>query len=161
MSLFLYPVSIQIPNSVAVQTQSSTAVMHRTMTKTDVNYWLDGLLLALFCLLCWASVVVRFVFPPGPEAAGWRLWGWDYEQWASFQFTLLCILASAIVLHVMLHWSWVCGVTTIKFKKRQAGSGTTRDDASRTLWGVGLLIVIFNVLGLAIAVAALTVEAPL
>ena len=161
MSLFLHPVSIQFPNSVVAQTQSSTAVMHRIMTKTDVNYWLDGLLLALFCLLCWASVIVRFVFPPGPEAAGWHLWGWDYEQWAGLQFTLLCILASAIVLHVMLHWSWVCGVTANKFKKRQGSAGATRDDASRTLWGVGLLIVIFNVLGLAIAAAALTVEAPL
>lgn len=128
------------------------------MTKTDVNYWLDGLLLLLFCLLCWVSVVVRFVFPPGPEALGWRLWGWDYDQWASLQFVLLCILASAIVLHVMLHWSWVCGVTANKFGKRAAA---TRDNASRTIWGVGLLIVIFNALGLAVAVAALTIESPL
>jgi hypothetical protein len=130
------------------------------MTKTDVNYWLDGFLLAVFCLLCWVSVVVRFVFPAGPDAYGWRLWSWSYEQWANFQFTLLSILASAIVLHIMLHWSWICGVTASKFNKRQAGAAKNRDEASRTLWGVGLLIGILNLLGLAIALTALTIEAP-
>jgi hypothetical protein len=130
------------------------------MTKTDVNYLLDGFLLGVFCFHCWVSVVVRFVFPSGPDSYGWRLWSWSYDQWLNLQFTLLCILASAIVLHLMLHWSWICGVTSMKFKKRQAGPASSRDEASRTLWGVGLLIGILNLLGLAIAVAALTIEAP-
>jgi hypothetical protein len=34
------------------------------------------------------------------------------------------------------------------------------DDPSRTLWGVGMLIVVFNLVGLIVAVAALTIEAP-
>lgn len=136
--------------------------MSRSWTKTDVNFWLDGLLLALFCALCWTSVVIRFVFPPGPKSDGWSLWSWNYEQWAALQFTLLCILASAIVLHLMLHWSWVCGVAASKFKNRRDGqSAPARGDATRTLWGVALLIVIFNLLGLAVAAAVLSVEAPL
>lgn len=131
------------------------------MSKTEINFWLDALLLLLFSVLCWASVVVRFVFPPGPNAAGWTLWGWDYDQWAGFQFAALCAFAGAVLLHVMLHWSWVCGVLAGKLKKRRGAPAVAeRDTGSRTLWGVGLLIVVFHAIAAGVAAALLTVQGP-
>lgn len=135
--------------------------MAKSLTKTDVNFWLDACLLVVFSVLCWNSVVVRFVFPAGPEADGWTLWGWGYDAWAGFQFATVCLLAAAVVLHVMLHWSWVCGVVASKLRKKKgAAAPVAKDDASRTLWGVGLLIVVFNLIGLGVAAALLTVQAP-
>ncbi|MBX3433824.1 MAG: DUF4405 domain-containing protein [Pirellulales bacterium] len=136
--------------------------MAQKFSKTDVNFVLDALLLAAFMVLCWASVVVRYVFPPGPKAEGWTLWGGDYLVWSDIQFGSLCVLAMGVLVHVMLHWSWVCGVVASRTssKKKGAGKAANRDDGSRTLWGVGLLIVVFNIIGLGVAAAALTITGP-
>ncbi|MCA9235917.1 MAG: DUF4405 domain-containing protein [Planctomycetales bacterium] len=136
--------------------------MSKKLTKTDVNFWLDTFLLVVFAALCWSSVIVRYVFPPGPKSEGWTLWGGDYMTWSDIQFGSLCVLAAGILVHVMLHWSWVCGVVASRVRaKKGAGKAANRDDGSRTLWGVGLLIVVFNAIGLGVAAAALTIQGPL
>ncbi|MCG8584952.1 MAG: hypothetical protein MI757_09600 [Pirellulales bacterium] len=126
------------------------------ISKTIFNFWLDFLLLILYSVLLWATLIVRFVFPSGVDSAGWLLWGRDYEWWMSFQFVTVCILTLAILLHVMMHWSWVCGVIS----KRLAKSKSQPDDGIRTLWGVGLLIVILHLIGAGMAAAVLMVESP-
>jgi hypothetical protein len=128
------------------------------MSRTIVNFWLDCLLLLLFLLLVWVSVVLRFVFPAATNASGWTLWGWTYLQWSGLQFVVLCLMVLAVLLHVMLHWSWVCGVVLTRLLPRRGKK--SRDDGSWTLYGVGLLIVILNLMGLAIAAAALMIQSP-
>ena len=129
-------------------------------TKTNVNFWLDFFLLIVFMVLCWSAVIVRFVFPPALRTEGWTLWGLDYQTWSDVQFATLCVLSAGILLHVMLHWTWVCSVAANLMRKKDAPKAAQLDGGTRTLWGVGLLIVIFNILGVGIAVAALTIEGP-
>ena len=121
-----------------------------------INLLLDAALLGVFTALCFTAVVVRFVFPPGPAAAGWTLWGLDYDAWGGIQFGLLGILAAGILVHVMLHWSWVCNVVAT----RLAGRGARIDDGLQTIYGVGLLIGLLLTVGTALAVAVLTVRGP-
>ena len=128
------------------------------MSRSVFNLLLDTVLLVAFSILAWSAVVVRFVFPPGPDARGWLLWGLDYDQWATIQFGMIAILALGILLHVMLHWSWVCGILAAKLSRNKKAK---IDDGTQTLYGVGLLIVLLNLLGLAIAVAALSIRGPL
>ena len=128
------------------------------MSRPVFNLLLDSILLAAFCLLVAAAVVVRFVFPPGPDARGWLLWGLDYDQWATIQFGLISILSLGILLHVMLHWSWVCGILAAKLSRNKKAK---IDDGTQTIYGVGLLIVLVNLLGLAVAAAALSIRGPL
>lgn len=109
-------------------------------SKTIVNFWLDCLLLVTFLLLVWVSAVLWFLFPVGAAAEEWSLWGRSVEQWRGFQFVTLCVLSLGIVLHVMLHWSWVCGVVAKHLLKRPPA----RDDGSQTLIGVGVLLVILH-----------------
>jgi hypothetical protein len=131
------------------------------MTKNDINLWLDAVLLAIFTVLCWAGTVVQFVFPPGPEADGYTIWGWDYEQWSNLQFALLAALALAVLLHVMLHWSWVCAMVVTKLRKRRGAAAlAVKHDGSRTLWGVGLLILVFHAIAVGVAAAALNLQSP-
>ena len=129
------------------------------MSRTTVNFLVDVSLLLNFLVLVWVSVVLRFVFPRGTAAHGWLLWGAGYDDWCSAQFVALCVFALIVLLHVMLHWSWVCGVVSSRLS-RWAGRTIRPDEGSQTLYGVGLLIVLVNILGLAIAAAALMIQAP-
>jgi hypothetical protein len=127
------------------------------MSRTLLNFLLDSLLLIAFSVLVWSAVIVRFVFPPAQGSKGWLLWGLSYDQWISVQFAMVAILALGVLLHVMLHWSWVCGFLAARLGR---GRKAKLDDGTQTLYGVGLLIVILNVLGLAIAAAALSILPP-
>ncbi|MBD3671986.1 MAG: DUF4405 domain-containing protein [Planctomycetaceae bacterium] len=126
------------------------------MNKTLINFWLDCLLLILFCLLGWISAVLRFLFPLGPSVFEYQLWGWDYIDWSDAQFIVLCVFAAAILLHVMLHWTWVVGVVT----RRIAKSEKKTDHSLDTIYGVVLLIALLHVLGIAFAAAMFTIEGP-
>jgi len=130
------------------------------MPRTLINFWLDVALLLVFLAGLWCSFVVRFVFPAATLADGWSLWGWTYDHWADFQFVLICLFAMAVLIHVMLHWTWVCGVLTSRLLRRRGGPRRTWTDGVRTLYGVGLIVVIVNVLGVAFAAAMLTVQGP-
>lgn len=129
------------------------------MSRTALNFALDAFLLAITVTLLFVSAVLRFVFPLPTTASGWTLWGYGYNDWANLQFGLLCLIALAILLHVMLHWSWVCSVALTRLAGKSAKEAKL-DDGTRTLYGVGLLIVVLTVVGLCVAAAALMVQRP-
>ncbi len=136
--------------------------MSKKFNKTNINFWVDVFMLVVFLLLCWSAVVVRYVFPIATKSEGWALWGLDYLAWTDIQFATLCLMLATVVLHVMLHWTWICGVVESWYRKRRGSNATGKGDTgNRTLWGVGALIVLLNVLGLGIAVAALSVQGPI
>jgi len=128
------------------------------MSKTITNFLIDVVLLLLTVSLVWSSVILRFVFPPAGAADGWTLWGGSYQQWSDIQFALLATICLSILLHVMMHWSWVCGVVVARVLKRPPQARL--DDGTRTLYGVGLLIVLINVVGLLVAWASLSIQGP-
>ena len=130
------------------------------MSRTLINFWLDTLLLILFLTTVWTTFAIRFVFPPGTLAAGWTLWGATYDQWLEFQFWSLCLFSMAVLVHIMLHWTWVCGVIAGRFLRDPNGKKRQWDEGHRTLLGVGLMVVLFNILGLGFAAAMLMVQAP-
>lgn len=127
------------------------------MSRTTVNFLLDALLLVVFTSLAATSVVVRFVFPPGTQADRWILWGHGYDAWVGLQFNILALLALGILFHLMLHWSWVCGVAANRLSK-WGGRTIHIDEANQTVYGVGLLVVLFTLIGLVTAAASLQIE---
>ncbi|HVC94292.1 MAG TPA: DUF4405 domain-containing protein [Pirellulales bacterium] len=139
------------------QPQSTASAKTRSISRSDVNFWVDLLLLVVFLTLVWVSVILRFVFPPATAAVGWTLWGLAYDDWVGVQFGVLSMLALVVLLHVMLHWSWVCGVVAKSLPRRRART-IRLDEGTQTLYGVGLLISLVNVVGLAIAAAALMIR---
>jgi hypothetical protein len=137
--------------------QSTASAKSPSISRTDVNFWVDVLLLVVFLTLVWVSVILRFVFPPATTAVGWTLWGLAYDDWVGVQFSVLATLALVVLLHVMLHWSWICGVVAKSLSWRRARP-IRLDEGTQTLYGVGLLIALVNVVGLAIAAAALMIR---
>jgi hypothetical protein len=130
----------------AAAKQSSAVIRKRRgWSWSEISFALDALLLVMFVCLCIVAVIVRFVFPPGPAAKEWTLWGLDYDAWGGVQFGLLAALTVGILVHVMFHWSWVCNVLA----SRLSGNKRARvDDGMQTIYGVGLLIVLLNVIGI-------------
>lgn len=126
------------------------------MSRTILNFFLDLLLLLITVSLIWTSCVLKFVFPPATAAAGWTLWGLTYDAWANLQFSLLAVIVLAILVHIMLHWSWVCGVVQTRFLKRRGKA----EDGSQTLYGVSLLVAILLTLSALLLVAQLAVRGP-
>lgn len=144
------------PNSVAVK-RGAFFSKHQTI----INFWLDAVLLISFSGLVWISVIVRFVFPPAEAAAGYTLWGRSLSKFMDLQFGVLAFFFFGVILHLMLHWSWICGVLGSRFLRARSGRKWAMDDGQRTILGVGLMIVLLNIMGLGIAVAALSLQPPL
>jgi hypothetical protein len=149
---------LQAASNPMTRTHQRVTMPQKKLTRTDGNFWLDVFLLLLFIALCTCSVIVEFVFPPGTEADGWLLWGKSYSEWSRIQFAMIATLAAGVLLHVTLHWGWVCGVVVSRLRGKQSGKAVVHDDPYRTLWGVGLLILVVNVVGLVVAAAVLTIQ---
>ncbi len=141
------------------QPAQPTEARNASISRTTVNFFLDLALLLVFMALLGTAVIVQFVFPAGPNTAGWMLWGWDYSRWSQFQFGVLSVLTLGILVHVMLHWPWVCNVAA-RGLRRDKQVKTKLDDGTRTLIGVGVLIVILHVIGLFVGLAWLTIQPP-
>lgn len=125
-----------------------------------VNFWLDFVMLIAFVSVLWTSVIVRFVFPSSITAEGWTLWTLNLDQWIGLHFNLLAFFCFLVVVHLMLHWSWICGLVASRYLGRSGGKKRNVDDGTRTIWGVGLLIVLLNIMGVGIAAAALMIQRP-
>ncbi len=127
------------------------------VSRTLINFWLDAFLLLVFSLHSISAVIVQFVFPPGVAAKGWTLWSMNFGQWCSVQFFFLSVLAFGILVHVMLHWSWVCGVIARKLLHQRE----LPDDGIRTVYGVGLLIVLLLSGATVVGIAMMSIKMPL
>lgn len=127
------------------------------MSRTIVNFLLDVALLGGFVTLAATAVIVRFIFPVGTQADHWTLWGYGYDAWVGMLFNMLAVLALGILVHVMLHWNWVCGVVGSRLSKWR-GRTVRIDEANQTVYGVGLLVVLFTLMGLVVGAAALSVS---
>lgn len=137
----------------AVEAAGRTRITPR---RTVLNYWVDLGLLVVFLTLSWVTGVTQFVFPSGPEAFACRLWGGDYGDWRDIQFGLTVAFGLGVLLHLMLHWNWLCSVTNTHLRNRPPG----RDDGSRTLLGVGVLVAILHVIGIGLLLAWAGIEVP-
>ena len=152
MSATMNPVDDRIVHRPEVVASDGTRV-----SRTLVNFWLEAFLLLIFALHSISAVIVQFVFPPGVAAKGWTLWSMNFGQWCSVQFFFLSVLAFGILVHVMLHWSWVCGVIARKLLHQRE----LPDDGIRTVYGVGLLIVLLLSGATVVGIAMMSIKMPL
>lgn len=126
------------------------------LSRAVVNFWLDTLLLLLFILQSLTAVIVQFVFPPPTAAQGWTLWGLSLGQFCSLQFALTAALGLGIVIHLMLHWSWVCTIVA----RRLCRQSQVPDTGLQTIYGVGLLIVVLLSAAVVTGVAMMSIQKP-
>ncbi|MFI5456300.1 MAG: DUF4405 domain-containing protein [Isosphaerales bacterium] len=144
--------------AVAVSTREidSQSKGRRRLSVTVVNFWLDAMLLFLLFVQGLLSAILQFVFPDPTIADGWTLWGLTYDQWHDVQFGSLCLLAFGVLIHVMMHWNWVCSVIATQIVRTRGRP----DEAMQTIYGVATLIVILHVIAAGVIAAMLCVRRP-
>jgi hypothetical protein len=128
----------------------------RRLSVSVINFWLDASLLIVLSVLGWVSAVLQVVFPAPTTADGWTLWGLTYDQWRDVQFGSLCIFALGVLLHVMMHWNWVCSVIATQIVRTRQRP----DEAMQTIYGVATLIVLLHLIAAGVIVALLCVRHP-
>jgi hypothetical protein len=124
-------------------------------SSTIINFWLDVILLVLFMIQAWLFAVIHVVFPRG-AGSDWKIWGATPLDWSEALLTVYCVFGVAVLLHVMFHWTWICGVISTRILKRKA----RKDDGSQTLIGVGLIVLLVHLLFAGILITKMGLTPP-
>jgi hypothetical protein len=130
--------------------------VRRKISIALINFWLDAGLLVTIAFLGWVTAMLQVVFPAPTAAVGWELWGLTFNEWHNTQFVALCVFALLVLVHVMLHWNWVCSIIATQVLRLE----TRPDDGMQTIYGVSTLIVLLMIIAGTIIAALLSVHRP-
>ena len=110
------------------------------------------------CSSSWAGCLPRcqIEFPAPALTGGWTLWSLTYDQWRDVQFATLCTFGFGILVHVMLHWNWVCSVITTQVLHTRERP----DEGMQTIYGVATLIVLLHLIAAGVIVALVVIRRP-
>ncbi len=102
------------------------------------------------------GLVVRWLLPrhSGGQLA---IWGGDRHAWGDVHFYLAWLLAGLVIVHLILHWRWVCAVAGEFLRRRPTDTpeGRRRGDA---WYGAAALAGTLAVLGAFLGAAWLSVS---
>ncbi|MGD8276654.1 MAG: DUF4405 domain-containing protein [Gemmatimonadota bacterium] len=79
------------------------------MRKGTANYILDFLSLVAMLAIAATGLLMKYVLPPG--SSGQSVWGLGRHDWGGIHFWLAAALILLVVVHLALHWVWVCAST--------------------------------------------------
>lgn len=79
------------------------------MRKNTLNFLVDVVTLLVMLAMVCTGLVMKYALPPGSGGKGLVLWSLTRHEWGDVHFWLSVAIAALLVLHVLLHWAWVCG----------------------------------------------------
>jgi hypothetical protein len=89
------------------------------MKRSTLNFIVDLAALLDLLALAFTGVIVRWVLPPGTGGRGQALHGgrggehikqfasMTRHDWGTIHFYLALLFVSLMVVHIILHWSWI------------------------------------------------------
>ncbi len=143
-------------SGVPSQTLARQTSKPRRLSVSVINFWIDALILMLLTTVGWISAMLQVTFPAPTAADGWTLWGLNYDQWRDLQFGGLCLFALGILVHVMMHWNWVCSVIATQILRVRQRP----DEGMQTIYGVAALIVLLHLIAAGVILAMVCVRRP-
>lgn len=112
--------------------------------RNTVNFVVDVLTLFVALGLVATGLMMKYIMPPGSGRHGLLLWGWNRHEWGDVHFWLSVSAIALVVIHLFLHWQWVC--TTIGRMFTGPGHGApTR--GRRIFGGVAAVVLCVGVVG--------------
>jgi hypothetical protein len=111
------------------------------MKRGTLNYLVDGVTFAGVLAMVATGLILEFVLPPGSGGRGHRggqeLWGLGRHDWGDWHFYLAMGLGALLLIHLALHWSWICAMTLRPFGA--AGASAGKSPLKRNLAGCAIL----------------------
>lgn len=107
------------------------------MKRSTLNFLIDLLSAVVVLGITATGLIVRFVLPPG-SGRGRVLWTWDRHEWGDLHFWLAVAAGALLLVHVALHWQWIC-VTTMRLFCRGGGKQSYPGTLGRSMAGVALV----------------------
>ncbi|MEM7682577.1 MAG: DUF4405 domain-containing protein [Planctomycetota bacterium] len=81
------------------------------MNRNTLNYVVDGVLALLGLAVAATGLLIGFVMPPQTGAKGLTLLGLTRHGWGSLHTWMGVAIVLLVLLHLALHWNWVCATT--------------------------------------------------
>jgi len=108
------------------------------MRKNTLNFIVDLLTALAILVMVGTGLIMEFTLPPGSGSRGLVLWSMMRHEWGNIHFWASVALAGILILHVALHWAWVCGTIRrlVHGPSGERGRGRSRLD---NLYGVAFL----------------------
>ena len=86
------------------------------MKKNTWNFLIDLLTLLVFVGKIWTGLLMRYILPPGQgRGRSWTLWGMNRHDFGNIHFYLGIAFIILILIHIWLHWAWLCNTTANLF----------------------------------------------
>ena len=98
------------------------------MTRNVLNFVIDIATTLIAAAMVATGLLIRFVLPPGSGSRR-LLWGYGRHEWGDIHFWLAVAIAGIVILHVALHWQWVCTMFAriVPGRTKQSGSSVRRN----------------------------------
>jgi hypothetical protein len=121
------------------------------MRRTNLNFLVDLLLLLACSGLLLTGLLMRCILPPGTGmrhaaehggGGGLSLYGLGRHDYGDVHFWLAVVAVGLFILHVALHWNWVCTVIKGWFVSKESAAQSMNHGLRNTIGVVFLIILI-------------------
>lgn len=111
------------------------------MKRQILNFVIDSAALLVMLAMVATGFLLKWILPPGSRGGqGLRLWDMTRHDWGDLHFWLAVALCLLMLVHVLLHWSWVCTLVARLARGRSSG-GAVVAHSKQWLCGISFLIV--------------------
>lgn len=129
------------------------------MRRSTLNLIIDIVTAIAMLGMVWTGLVIRYTLPTGSGGRGGgrglTLWGLSRHDWGDVHFWLAVAVGALLVLHVALHWRWVCA--TVHRVLRPSEKPERMSPAALNLYGAGFVVVLGILIGGLLLVGQATV----
>ena len=133
----------------------------RALRRSTLNILVDTVALLLVAGMAFTGTIMRYILPPGSgghgRGAARTLWGLGRHDWGDLHFVLAVVFGVVALVHVALHWAWVC--ETGRQLIGRGADGTVSSRRFRLGCGAGFLAVLIGAFALALWAASSQVAA--
>lgn len=115
------------------------------MARSTLNFVIDLVTFFVMLGMIATGLLIRFVLPPG---SGERRSLWDYTRhdWGDVHFWLAVTLGGLVLVHLALHWGWVCSLVSRWFASAEARA-RPKSALRRNLVGAALVLSVAGAVG--------------
>lgn len=132
--------------------QTSLSRSVRRLSNNAINFIVDAILLGVFMAVLALTAIVQFILPDAATSINWTLWSLNRTTWLRIQAGSIAVFGMLVLLHLILHWSWVCSFVSSRLSKF-LGRTITVNESAKTIWGVATLIFILTCIGMVLMAA--------